>query len=34
VGLCENPADLTRKLNPEKYQYLVQYSLQAVHFPG
>ena len=34
VGLCENGADLSRELNPIKYQYLVRYSPQAVHFPG
>jgi hypothetical protein len=34
VGLCENGADLSRELNPIKYQHLVRYSPQAVHFPG
>jgi hypothetical protein len=30
----ENAADLSRKLNPKKYQHLVLCSPQAVHFPG
>jgi hypothetical protein len=34
VGLCENGANLSRELNPIKYQHLVRYSPQAVHFPG
>jgi hypothetical protein len=33
-GVLQSGADLSRELNPTKYQYLAQYSPQAVHFPG
>jgi hypothetical protein len=32
--MWENGADLSRELNPMKYQHFVRYSPQAVHFPG
>jgi sporulation protein YlmC with PRC-barrel domain len=31
VGLCENGADLSRELNPIKYQHLVRYSAFDVY---
>jgi hypothetical protein len=34
MGFCESGADLSRELNPTKYQYLARYLPQAVHFPG
>src|SRR3984893_3887566 len=34
VGLCENGADLSRELNPIKYQHLVRYSPQRDAFSG